>query len=77
MNLLESSRLLGPAGLLIALITNLAAEPVVSSNDQQMRFFENRIRPLLVAKCYECHAADNVEGGLRLGPYCRGCCLSL
>ena len=28
--------------------------------------FEARIRPLLVAHCFECHAGDTAEGGLRL-----------
>ena len=31
-------------------------------------FFENKIRPLLVTHCYECHSAQSkkIEGGLRL-----------
>jgi cytochrome c553 len=29
-------------------------------------FFEKRIRPLLVERCFECHAGDSAEGGLRL-----------
>ncbi len=30
-------------------------------------FFEAKIRPLLIAKCYECHAAEKkIKGGLRL-----------
>ena len=28
--------------------------------------FESRIRPLLVEHCFECHAGDTAEGGLRL-----------
>ncbi len=32
----------------------------------QLRFFENSIRPLLVNRCYECHAGEESEGGLRL-----------
>ncbi|MCA9048001.1 MAG: PSD1 domain-containing protein [Planctomycetaceae bacterium] len=33
-----------------------------------VEFFESRIRPVLVAHCYECHSAqsDPVQGGLRL-----------
>ncbi len=36
--------------------------------DQQLEFFENQVRPLLVKRCYECHGpdADPVEGGLGL-----------
>src|SRR5438067_12002013 len=33
-----------------------------------LEFFENRIRPVLVEHCYECHSATarKVEGGLRV-----------
>ncbi len=30
------------------------------------RFFETKVRPLLVAKCYECHSEEISEAGLRL-----------
>lgn len=35
---------------------------------EQIQFFENQVRPLLVERCYECHSADadEPEGGLRL-----------
>jgi hypothetical protein len=35
---------------------------------QQLEFFEQQVRPLLVKRCYECHSADagTAEGGLRL-----------
>jgi hypothetical protein len=34
--------------------------------EQQLNFFETKIRPVLVTHCYECHAADAkiVQGGL-------------
>jgi hypothetical protein len=36
--------------------------------DEQTAFFENRIRPLLVEHCYECHSehSDTPQSGLRL-----------
>lgn len=36
--------------------------------DQQLEFFEQQVRPLLVKRCYECHSADSkkLQGGLRL-----------
>jgi hypothetical protein len=42
-----------------------AADPLP---DQQLAFFENRIRPVLVEHCYECHSekAKKLKGGLRL-----------
>jgi len=36
-----------------------------SVNDDE-RFFETKVRPLLVAKCYECHSEEISEAGLRL-----------
>src|SRR5438105_2079019 len=49
-----------------------AAEPAVSETDAAkptaagLEFFEKSVRPLLVKRCYECHAADEVNGGLSL-----------
>ena len=36
--------------------------------DEQNNFFERKIRPVLVEKCYECHSAQSkkVKGGLLL-----------
>ena len=55
--------------VLSALLTSAAvpcsaAEPSATGLD----FFEKRIRPVLVERCYECHSADakKVKGGLRL-----------
>ena len=35
---------------------------------EHLRFFESKIRPLLVSRCYECHSSerDQSEGGLQL-----------
>ncbi|HVS52241.1 MAG TPA: DUF1553 domain-containing protein [Opitutaceae bacterium] len=40
--------------------------PAISSSDLQ--FFESRVRPILVDRCYKCHSrdADKVRGGLML-----------
>ncbi len=32
----------------------------------EVEFFETKIRPVLVAECYECHAGDKRKGGLAL-----------
>jgi cell division protein FtsB len=39
-----------------------------AQSDERRDFFEQRIRPVLVEHCYECHSAssDSVEGGLTL-----------
>ncbi len=36
------------------------------SADDAIDYFESRVRPVLVEHCYQCHAADKQEGGLRL-----------
>src|SRR6185369_16384963 len=43
-----------------------AATPAISSSD--MQFFESKIRPVLVDRCYKCHSrdSDKVRGGLML-----------
>jgi len=61
---------------LIALVATLclawadccSADEGPAADAEAMEFFELRIRPLLVKKCYECHssAADPVEGNLSL-----------
>ena len=38
----------------------------VTIPEDQLAFFEKRIRPLLVTKCYECHSQDAEEVGGRL-----------
>ncbi len=42
----------------------LLTAPVLGAAEAE--FFENRIRPLLVEHCTECHGADKQKGGLRL-----------
>ncbi len=41
---------------------------VINPAPEQLAFFENKIRPLLVNRCYECHSAESKElgGGLLL-----------
>ena len=36
------------------------------STDAQVRFFETKIRPLLIDRCYECHGEETQESDLRL-----------
>ncbi len=36
-------------------------------SNEELEFFEKRVRPLLVKRCYECHVEkEEPEGGLRL-----------
>lgn len=43
-----------------------APQSVPPITDQQRDFFEQEVRPILVGKCYECHAGREVSGGLLL-----------
>ncbi len=40
-----------------------AADPATASKAE---WFETKIRPLLAARCFSCHGAEKVKGGLRL-----------
>ena len=53
-------------GTLVAAATTGLKPAALSAEDLQ--FFENRIRPVLVNNCYPCHSreADKVKGGLML-----------
>lgn len=46
----------------------LAGDDPQPFSEQQLNFFESKIRPVLVTHCYECHSsgAKLVQGGLRL-----------
>ncbi len=40
--------------------------PTMVRSDEADDFFERQVRPLLTAKCTECHGEEDPEGGLRL-----------
>lgn len=56
------------ASALWALANSARAGESVDFSAADLDFFETRIRPVLVAHCYECHSATDgaLEGGLRL-----------
>jgi hypothetical protein len=66
----KSERLAGMTRICLLILTIIAAgaHPVRAQDDEPMEFFERRIRPVLVERCYECHSgqADEVKGGLRV-----------
>jgi cytochrome c553 len=67
--LLKAAAVLPTALLLASALRGAApapATPAISAKDLQ--FFESKIRPVLVDKCYKCHSkdADKVRGGLIL-----------
>lgn len=35
-------------------------------SSEQLEFFENKVRPILVERCYECHSGERREGGLNM-----------
>ena len=54
----------------ICLLSCLCFPVILSAGEEQARkeFFERKIRPVLVEKCFHCHAgpASKIKGGLRL-----------
>lgn len=55
--------------LLMPATVSLSQEAVRPSTDENLRFFESRVRPILVKRCYECHGEQSQEGELRLDGY--------
>lgn len=61
-------RLLTPiVGVSLSALTGVASAADVS--DEDLKFFENKIRPILVERCADCHGADTQESGLRMDSY--------
>jgi hypothetical protein len=48
------------------LVATFAIAPAAEPTKEDLAFFENRIRPLLVEHCQKCHGAKKQESGLRL-----------
>jgi hypothetical protein len=61
--------------LVLSLASVLAGSPATATADEaspsadDVRFFESKIRPVLIEHCYECHSTESgvSESGLRLG----------
>ncbi|MFN7138350.1 MAG: PSD1 and planctomycete cytochrome C domain-containing protein [Limisphaerales bacterium] len=50
------------------MLTSSTGGTAAEISPEQLDFFEKRIRPVLVDRCYQCHSAqaDDLKGGLRL-----------
>jgi hypothetical protein len=62
------SRRVSAAWLGLLLLTGgvRAAEPAKQPSPEAIRFFESRIRPVLIDNCYKCHDDKKQRGGLRV-----------
>jgi len=53
--------------LLLPLVLVVAGvRPAAGADDAGAEFFEKKVRPVLVAHCYECHGPDKQEAGLQV-----------
>src|SRR5687767_9665059 len=52
--------------LLSATVPVALAVSAAGADSTSFEFFEKRVRPVLVERCYECHAEKKQKGGLRL-----------
>jgi hypothetical protein len=50
------------------LLASIAAAEEPPSTQEQLDFFEAKVRPVLIQRCYECHSAEakKIKGGLRV-----------
>ncbi|MFG0297623.1 MAG: DUF1553 domain-containing protein, partial [Maioricimonas sp. JB045] len=61
-----------PQFLLVVCLAMMVAVPVANAADdaepspEQLKFFEQEVRPLLVEHCSKCHSEEKQSGGLRL-----------
>lgn len=64
----EFARQLAFCVTILYAINSAHGQGEVKFSDQQLEFFETKVRPLLVDKCYQCHGNDSesLEGGLSL-----------
>src|SRR4051812_21951675 len=51
---------------ILALARLPAEEPAAAITPEQEKLFEEKVRPLLAANCFECHGPKKQESGLRL-----------
>src|SRR5262245_37117786 len=60
--------LLPPIAILFFSLGNVLAEEPAKVSEEDLTFFEAKVRPLLVEHCYECHSqgAKTLQGGLLL-----------
>ena len=68
-SMIRPGLLMAPCTLAIALAIapRLPAEQPKAADADAARFFETKIRPVLVARCHECHGPDSKpEGNLRV-----------
>ncbi|MFN7804284.1 MAG: PSD1 and planctomycete cytochrome C domain-containing protein [Planctomycetaceae bacterium] len=68
---MNTSRVLQVGCVLVGLVCGLVRESAVClavdpDRSEQERFFEQKVRPILVEKCLACHGAEKQQGGLRL-----------
>lgn len=52
--------------LKLAVARVFSATPAPTPTDADLAFFESKVRPLLIERCYECHGDKKQKGGLRL-----------
>src|ERR1044071_6534657 len=52
----------------LVLLLPVAAQRLIAADDAGNEFFEKQVRPILVARCFECHSdkTEKAKGNLRL-----------
>lgn len=65
------------SAICFGVLTPVVATPVMPAavcvasdiTPEEVQFFESKIRPVLIARCVECHNSEKHEGGLQLDSY--------
>jgi len=59
-------RSLLPAALLLSLTVLATSSSASEPTQKQIEFFESKVRPVLIERCYDCHSGEDVESELHL-----------
>jgi cytochrome c553 len=60
------SGILAVVSLALSMVGDARSEPAAKPSAEVVRFFENKVRPVLAEQCFRCHGADKQKGKLRL-----------
>src|SRR5947209_6804748 len=60
-------RPLARLALMLAFLPVAAPHATADDDPAAVEFFEAKVRPLLVERCWSCHGGGKAKGGLRLG----------
>src|SRR6187455_3753639 len=63
---LKRCRFVAAASLLLGVLAGVVMAGEKGPTPEQLKFFEEKVRPVLAQNCFKCHGEDKQKGDLRL-----------